>query len=167
MKNLNLYIGCICDNPGPGAWSTILTYKCQSKIHEKRLNGYEEDTTNNRLYIHGLLNGLNSLKYPCIVHIYSNSSYLSSCIKNDWLSKWSSNGWTNAKGRPVKNQALWKSVLPHYKISRLISHEINGKCVDKINSKFYYEVLENAAKFLEENSTIYEELSYTSFLEEI
>ena len=73
MKNVTLYTDGACSgNPGPGGWGAILEYKGT----EKELSGGEKETTNNRMELTAVIEGLKALKEPCVVELYSDSKYV-------------------------------------------------------------------------------------------
>ncbi|MBR4927589.1 MAG: ribonuclease HI [Alphaproteobacteria bacterium] len=106
MKQVKLYTDGACSgNPGPGGWAYILIYK---EIR-REVSGGEANTTNNRMEMMAVLNGLNSLKEACHVHIYTDSKYvLEGATK--WLKGWKEKGWRKADKKPVLNQDLWMAL---------------------------------------------------------
>ena len=90
-------------NPGPGGWGVILRYG----RHERELHGGEPATTNNRMEIMAAIQGLESLKRPSAVHVYTDSEYLRRGV-TEWLPGWKRNGWKTAAKKPVKNDDLWR-----------------------------------------------------------
>lgn len=88
-------------NPGPGGWAAILIYK--SAI--KEISGGEKDTTNNRMELQAVIEGLKVLKKPCLVEVYTDSMYVRDGLK--WRGKWKRNGWKTVSKRAVKNKDLW------------------------------------------------------------
>ncbi|MRJ02723.1 MAG: ribonuclease HI [Epsilonproteobacteria bacterium] len=102
MKKVQLFSdGSSLGNPGPGGYCTILRYG----KHEKILKGSDPHTTNNRMELVGVIEGLKALKEPCQVTIYSDSSYVVKGIE-EWLPRWRSKAF---KG--VKNPDLWREFL--------------------------------------------------------
>ncbi len=95
--------GACSGNPGPGGWGAILRFKGS----EKELSGGEADTTNNRMEMTAVIEGLSALKRPCDVKVFSDSQYV---IKGmtEWLVQWKARGWKTADKKPVKNEDLWK-----------------------------------------------------------
>ena len=72
MKTVTLYTDGACSgNPGPGGWGAILEYKGT----EKELSGGEISTTNNRMELTAVIKGLEALKEPCVVELYSDSKW--------------------------------------------------------------------------------------------
>ncbi len=95
--------GACRGNPGPGGWGVLLRYGG----HEKTLHGGEPDTTNNRMELTAAIRGLEALRRPCSVHLYTDSRYLRDGI-TQWLARWRHNGWRTSARRPVKNADLWR-----------------------------------------------------------
>ena len=97
--------GCI-GNPGPGGWAAILIYG----EHVRELSGRYRQTTNNRMELRAAIEGLNSLKRPCAVELYTDSQYVRLGI-TQWVAGWQRKGWKTASKQPVKNQDLWLKLL--------------------------------------------------------
>jgi ribonuclease HI len=95
--------GACRGNPGPGGWAAILRYRGV----EKELSGYEANTTNNRMEMMAAISGLEALKRPCRVRLYSDSQYLRDGITK-WIHGWKQRGWRTAERQPVKNIDLWQ-----------------------------------------------------------
>lgn len=95
--------GACSGNPGPGGWGALLRYNGV----EKELSGAEKDTTNNRMELMAAIVGFETLKRPCEVTIYTDSTYVKDGITK-WLFSWKKNGWRTASKKPVKNIDLWK-----------------------------------------------------------
>jgi ribonuclease HI len=95
--------GACSGNPGPGGWGVYLIYK---KV-EKKLSGYDLDTTNNRMELSAPIEGLRALKKKCKVIIYTDSKYVQQGI-TAWIYKWQKNNWLKSDNEPVKNSDLWK-----------------------------------------------------------
>ena len=101
-KAVTLYSdGSSLGNPGPGGWGTILEFKGQ----KKEFSGGEPHTTNNRMELTGVIEGLKRLKEPCSVEVVTDSSYVANAI-NDWLA-----GWVAKDFKKVKNVDLWQEYL--------------------------------------------------------
>ncbi len=130
MKRVLLYSdGSSLGNPGPGGYCAILRYKDAEKI----ISGGEPHTTNNRMELRAVIEGLKALKEPCVVEIYSDSNYVVQAI-NQWLS-----GWVRKNFKNVKNPDLWREFVevakPHHIkavwVKGHAGHEENERC-DKI-----------------------------------
>ncbi len=101
-----LYTDGACrGNPGPGGWGVLLRYGDA----EKALYGYEPETTNNRMELQAVIEGLRVLKRPCRVVLNTDSKYVMQGL-NEWLPGWKRNGWKTAAKKPVKNRDLWQAL---------------------------------------------------------
>lgn len=107
MKKVDIYTDGACSgNPGVGGWCAILMYNG----HVKEISGYNKQTTNNRMEVFSIIQGLMQLKEPCEVTVYSDSAYAVNTINEGWLENWKRNNWKNAKNESVKNQDLWNDL---------------------------------------------------------
>ena len=97
--------GACRGNPGPGGWGALLRY-AQT---EKELFGGTPDTTNNRMELTAVIEGLNAITRPCDVIVTTDSEYVRRGIM-EWLEKWQANGWRTAAKKPVKNVDLWQAL---------------------------------------------------------
>lgn len=97
--------GACSGNPGPGGWGAILRYKGQ----EKELSGGEAQTTNNRMEMMAVIEGLNALTRPVAIDVYTDSRYVMDGITK-WIHGWKKNGWKTADKKPVKNAELWQQL---------------------------------------------------------
>ena len=113
--------GACRGNPGPGGWAAILRYRGV----EKELSGYEPETTNNRMEMTAAISGLEALKRPCRVRLYSDSQYLRDGITK-WIHGWKRNGWKTADKKPVKNVELWQRLDAALKPHEVRWHWIKG-----------------------------------------
>lgn len=95
--------GACKGNPGPGGWGAWLTYNGK----EKTLSGGESLTTNNRMELTAVIRALELLKKPCIVKVYTDSSYVQKGI-SEWIIGWKVRNWRTSDKKPVKNADLWK-----------------------------------------------------------
>lgn len=108
MQDIEIYTDGACSgNPGPGGYGVVLLYG----EHMKELSGAFDNTTNNRMEILAAIVGLESLKRPCKVTIYSDSQYLVNAMTKGWLDKWQRNNWMRNKSERAKNVDLWKRLL--------------------------------------------------------
>ena len=112
VKKITLFSdGSALGNPGPGGYGVILRYGDK----ERELSGSESHTTNNRMELKGVIEGLKALKEPCAVDIVSDSSYVVKGI-NEWLSNWIKRDF-----KKVKNPDLWREYIEAAK-----GHKINA-----------------------------------------
>jgi len=95
--------GACKGNPGPGGWGALLTWGGT----EKELFGGEMATTNNRMEMMAVIEGLSVLKQPCTITLYIDSQYVLKGM-TEWLKGWKARGWMTASKEPVKNVDLWQ-----------------------------------------------------------
>ena len=104
MNSVEMYTDGACKgNPGPGGWGVWL----RSGSIERELFGGELATTNNRMELLAVIEGLSALKRPCQVLIYLDSQYVRKGI-TEWINGWKAKGWRTASKQPVKNAELWQ-----------------------------------------------------------
>ncbi len=108
LKHVELFTDGACSgNPGPGGWGCVLRFGGVSK----ELSGGEAQTTNNRMELTALIEGLSALKYRCRVTVTSDSKYVIDAIQNGWAKKWRANGWMRNKKDKALNPDLWETLL--------------------------------------------------------
>ncbi len=154
MKEIDLYTDGACSgNPGRGGYGAILSYQG----HEKVMSEGFVLTTNNRMELLAAIKGLEALKEPCAVRLYSDSKYLVDAIEKGWVYGWKKRGWKKSDGKPALNSDLWKRLLTQLGIHQVelvwvkghAGHEYNERCdtlaVDAYNSGnlLHDEVYEN------------------------
>ena len=108
MKEVILYTDGAClNNPGPGGYGVVLIY--QSRRRE--LSGGFRLTTNNRMEIYAAIAGLEALKEPCRVTLFSDSQYLIFALQKGWARRWQANGWKRNRKEAAVNPDLWERLL--------------------------------------------------------
>ena len=112
--------GACSGNPGPGGWGTILRYNGVVK----ELSGGEAQTTNNRMELTAVIEGLSALKKPCKVILTTDSKYVCDAVVQGWAVKWRQNGWMRNKKEPALNPDLWERLL-----DLLEEHEVEFRWV--------------------------------------
>ncbi|UCG17168.1 MAG: ribonuclease HI [Phycisphaerales bacterium] len=103
--------GACLGNPGPGGWACIL--KHSGTRATKKLAGGEPDTTNNRMELQAVIEGLKALKHRCRVKVVTDSQYVRRGM-TEWVSKWIANDWRRGSKKgsaPVKNVEYWKRLV--------------------------------------------------------
>lgn len=115
LKKVDIFADGACSgNPGPGGWGAILRYN----KHELELSGGEHKTTNNRMELTAVIEGLSRLKEKCCVTIYTDSQYVANAVNEGWVYNWKRNSWVKPDKKPAQNRELWERLL-----SELNKHE--------------------------------------------
>ena len=139
MKEVQLYTDGACrGNPGRGGWGAILVYK----QHERELSGGEVLTTNNRMELLAVINGLSALREPCRVTLYSDSKYIIDAFTLGWVDSWRTHGWRRGK-EELKNPDLWERLyelttvheMTYVWVKGHAGHEYNERC-DKLATDY-------------------------------
>ena len=108
MKEVTIYTDGACSgNPGAGGWGTILQYK----DIKKELSGGMAETTNNRMELTAVIEGLKALKESCKVTVITDSQYVANGINLGWAKSWKENGWRKKDNKPALNPELWDELL--------------------------------------------------------
>jgi ribonuclease HI len=113
--------GACRGNPGPGGWAALL----RMGDKERELSGGEPLTTNNRMELMAAIKGLEALKRPCRVQLFTDSNYVRDGITK-WIHGWRRNGWRTADRKPVKNAELWQELLDATAPHRVEWHWVKG-----------------------------------------
>lgn len=125
QQELIIYTDGACKgNPGIGGWGSILIYGDT----KKEINGYAEDTTNNRMELTAVIESLKILKRPCQITLYTDSQYVQRGML-EWIDGWIKKNWKN-----VKNPELWQEL---HSLSQ--KHTIEWKWVRGHSGDFYNE----------------------------
>ena len=132
MKNIVLYTDGACSgNPGIGGYGIVLIYN----NYIKEFNGYEKETTNNKMEVTAVIEGLKKIKEPCNVDIYTDSAYTMNAFSEGWIDNWIKNNWKTANNKPVKNDNLWKSLLKEMERHNITWHKVKGHSDNVYNNR--------------------------------
>jgi ribonuclease HI len=107
-KAIHIFIASSCQSAGmgPGGWGALLRYHLARKI----LSGREGQTSSNRMHLLAALRGLEAVKKPLPIHLYTTSEYFRDGITR-WVSGWRDRNWRTREGRPVLHRDLWEAIL--------------------------------------------------------
>ena len=131
-KCVEIYTDGACSgNPGPGGWGAVLLFEGRVK----EISGFEALTSNNRMEMLAAIKGLESLKFPCQVNLYSDSALLINAFTQNWLLKWQAKGWMNSQMEPVKNQDLWEMLLMLTKTHSVTWIKVKGHSGNHYNER--------------------------------
>ena len=122
MKRVRLFTDGSCHgNPGPGGWAALLEHDGR----RRELSGAEPATTNNRMELRAVIEGLKALREPCEVEVWTDSRYVVDGMST-WLANWKRRGWKTADKKPVKNEDLWRSLDDAAMRHRVAWHWVRG-----------------------------------------
>jgi ribonuclease HI len=128
-ERVTIYTDGACSgNPGPGGWGAILSFRGK----EREISGGEGFTTNNRMELQAAIEGLNALKRPCAIDLYTDSQYVRQGITS-WLANWKRRGWRTADNKPVKNDDLWRLLDEAASRHAVVWHWVKGHASDPMN----------------------------------
>lgn len=116
--------GSCIRNPGPGGWCAVL--QLVGSEQTKTIRGGERYTTNNRMELTAVIRALELLKKPCVVHIYTDSEYVTNPFNLGWIEKWVKNYGKNAKGDEIKNWGMWLHLYDVVKKHKISFHHVPG-----------------------------------------
>ncbi len=128
MKHVDLYI--VTSIRGPKKKDGRYLYE----LHTTKANGepyekgnkdtmeWHKDTTENQLTLFALEEALCRIHFPCRLHIWLDSPYVTSVLQNNWIDQWKQNNWTTARGKPVKDAPTWESVSEKIGVHELTIH---------------------------------------------
>ena len=131
MKEVILYTDGACSgNPGVGGYGSILIYKGKERV----ISGAEGMTTNNRMELMAVIKGLEALKEPCKVDIYSDSAYVVNAFLQEWITNWQNNGFKTSKGK-VLNIELWQKLIELCACHDVSWHKVKGHADNEYNNR--------------------------------
>lgn len=131
-KRVILYTDGACSgNPGLGGYAGILMY---GEV-KREYNGADKQTTNNRMEVQAVIEGLKRLKYPCLVDVYSDSAYTVNAFTNGWIYGWAKKNWKKADGKPVLNVDLWEELYQLTRIHEVTFYKVKGHADNEYNNR--------------------------------
>ncbi len=131
MKKVIIYTDGACSgNPGVCGWGAVLMFKGA----EKRISGAEAETTNNRMEMTAVIEGLKCLKEPCEVEVYSDSAYTVNAFNEGWIYSWEKNGFKKADNKPVLNEELWRELLRLTRVHNVTFIKVKGHADNEYNN---------------------------------
>lgn len=144
MKKVILYTDGACSgNPGSGGYAAILLYNGNSK----EISGGERETTNNRMELSAMIAGLEALKEPCEVELYSDSKYVIDSIEKGWVYSWRNNNWRKSDKKPALNRDLWEKLLMLLEIHKVSFVWVKGHAGNTYNERCDTLAVEQSMKY--------------------
>lgn len=131
-QDVILYTDGACSgNPGPGGWGALLIWNGK----RKELSGGEKHSTNNRMEMRAVIEGLKALKKPCTVHIHSDSALIVNAFNQNWIKNWIKKDWRKSDKKPVENRDLWEEMLEAMEIHDVKWVKVKGHSTDQLNNR--------------------------------
>lgn len=132
ISDVTIYTDGACSgNPGPGGYGVIL----MAGKHQKEISGGEPKTTNNRMEMMAVIEGLKALKCPCRVKLYSDSEYIVLPIQDGRMQRWHDNGWMRSKKDACKNPDLWEEIYQLLQIHEVEFIWVKGHASNPYNNR--------------------------------
>ena len=132
MKAVEIYTDGACSgNPGAGGYGVVLLY---GSARKELSEGYRL-TTNNRMEVLAVIKGLEALKEPCQVTLYSDSKYVVDAIQKGWAKKWQANHWMRNAKEPALNSDLWEQLLGLLGQHDVTFHWVKGHAGHPMNER--------------------------------
>jgi ribonuclease HI len=130
MNKIIIYTDGGCrGNPGIGGWGVYLIFN----NYEKKLKGFELNTTNNKMELTAAIKALEAVKSKdIIIDLYTDSKYVIKGI-NDWIKNWKLKEWKTANKKPVKNLDLWQQLDKLNQVHNINWHWVKGHSKNKGN----------------------------------
>ena len=140
LKKVIIYTDGACSgNPGNGGWGVILLCDVLDKngkkqVFKKKISGGEKNTTNNKMELTAVIEGLSNLKVKCDVEIFTDSKYVMEGATK-WMNNWIKNNWRTADKKPVKNIELWQKLNELLLKHKITWHWVKGHANDTLNNE--------------------------------
>jgi ribonuclease HI len=129
--------GACSGNPGPGGWAAILIARRPdgTVARQRELFGGAPDTTNNRMELQAVIEGLGALRRPTALTVHIDSTYVMHAIAKRWYEGWIARGWRTSAKQPVKNQELWEALLVLLDIHTVTWAKVKGHAGVQLNER--------------------------------
>lgn len=118
------------DGNHPGGWACIIIGD-----ETVELSGGELVTTNNRMELMSVIQGLEAVAEGSEAIVYSDSAYVVNCFRDKWYFKWRKNGWINAAGKPVENKDLWERLISAVEKRKIKFEKVKGHSTNENNNR--------------------------------
>ncbi len=123
--------GACSGNPGPGGWAAIIIDSDEERV----VSGSAPHTTNQRMELQAVAEGLAAVPGRRRVHVYSDSAYIVNCFRERWWERWEKNGWRNSQKQAVANRDLWERLLAESRRHDVDWHKVAGHAGDLMNER--------------------------------
>ena len=123
MEKVIIYTDGACPgNSGPGGRAAVLMYK----ENKKEISAAIKNTTNNIMELTAVVEALKTLKFPCKVDLYSDSSYVINAFEKKWIFGWMKNNWKTSSKEPVKNKEICQELYDLTKVHKVNFIKVKG-----------------------------------------
>ena len=102
---------------------------------ERVVSGSAPHTTNQRMELQAVAEGLAAIPGSRRVHVHSDSAYIVNCFLEGWWQRWEKNGWRNSQKQPVANRDLWERILAETRRHEVVWHKVAGHADDALNNR--------------------------------
>ncbi len=136
--NVELWTDGACSgNPGPGGWAAILVARGPdgTVVRRRELCGGAPTTTNNRMELQAVIEGLRALREPSAVAVHIDSTYVMDAIARRWYVGWIARGWRTAAKQPVRNRELWEALLELLEVHAVTWTKVKGHAGVELNER--------------------------------
>ena len=129
--------GACSGNPGPGGWAAVLVARDPrgAVVRQVELSGGDPATTNNRMELQAVIEGLRALERPSTVTVHIDSTYVMDAIVKRWYVGWKARGWKTAAKQPVKNRELWEALLAALERHTVTWEKVRGHAGVALNER--------------------------------
>lgn len=115
-------------NNARGGWAWCIV---DNNIIIQKGYGGEKPTTNNRMELTAVLEGLRAVYKlenidDTIINLYSDSAYFINCFTQKWYVNWLNNEWINSSKKPVANRDLWEQIIPYFEKNNINFYKVKG-----------------------------------------
>lgn len=137
--------GACSNNPGPGGYAGVyLPFEGESY---QEYSGGENPTTNNRMEIMAVIEGLSLTPEDARIKVYSDSAYVVNAFNQNWLKNWQKNNWRSSTGGEVLNVDLWKKLLQLTSVRQVEFMKVKGHSDNILNNRCDELAREEVKKF--------------------
>jgi len=131
LKKVELHTdGSALGNPGKGGWGFILIFG----KHEKEGSGSVKHATNNQMELMAVIKGLEAIKEPCEIKLFSDSKYVLDGLEK-WIHGWKAKGWKTANRKDVKNKEMWMELDEMRSKHKIDFNWVKGHNGDPLNER--------------------------------
>lgn len=144
LPEVILYTDGACSgNPGPGGWGALLIWNGK----EKALSGGHLASTNNRMEMQAVIEGLKALNKKCHVKVHSDSALIINAFTKGWIQNWQKKGWKKADKKPVENREIWEEMIRYVNQHQVSWIKVKGHSDNELNNRVDQLAVEACQKY--------------------